>query len=47
MRFLQSVCKMPIRAYYKRKDRNNFLTIAICGVKSSKVGEETACYDGF
>lgn len=47
MRFLQNVCKMPIRAYYKHKDRKFFFTAAICGVKSSKVDKETACYDGF
>ena len=42
MRFLQSVCKMPIRAYYKRKDRKNFLATAIYPVKTSKIDKETA-----
>ena len=43
MRFLQYVCKMTIRVYYKHKDRRNFLATAICGVKSLKVDKETAC----
>ena len=42
-RFQYYVCKMPIRVYYKHKDRNFFLTAAICGAKSSKVDKETAC----
>lgn len=47
MRFLQHVCKMPIKANYKRKVTKTFSTTVICSVKSSKVREETAYYDGF
>jgi len=47
MRFLQYVCKMPIKANYKRKGTKTFSTIANCGVKTYNEDKETTCHDGF
>lgn len=47
MRFLQYVCKMPIKAMWRCKVTKTFSTAIICSVKSSKVREKTAYYDGF
>ena len=47
MRFLQYVCQKPIKAIWHCKYTKTFSTTVICSVKSSKVREETAYYDGF
>ena len=42
MRFLQYVCKMPVKADYNRKGNKIILIPIICGEKSCKDEKETA-----
>ena len=47
MRFLQYVCKMPVKADYNRKGNKIFLIPIICGEKSCKDEKETALIGSF